>query len=175
MQTAVDYWMMRNMNDPNLHRMLDPCAADNTVNDIAAEYKMRKQLIYLMVSIFFCLSFWQEVQAQEWIIFTKSAHAYHHYDPNVVTSSTSSAIKRVGVKQILTDAGVEDLQRKLGEKVTHAIMVVEINCLSKESRTLFVELFNNKITVLKEKKTTKWKVMNQGGTNSVLSDIVCNP
>jgi len=133
---------------------------------------MNKHLIYL-IAFFACFNIWQDVQAEEWIPFTKSTHAYHHYDPEVVTSSTSSAIKRVGVKQIFTDAGVEDLQRKLGKKVTHAIVVVEINCQSKEARTLFVELFNGNITVSKEKKTTKWKVMNQGGTNSVLSDIIC--
>ncbi len=133
---------------------------------------MKKRLIYL-IAFFVCFNIWQDVQAEEWIPFTKSAHAHHHYDPEVVTSSTSSAIKRVGVKQIFTDAGVEDLQKKLGKKLTHAIVVVEINCQSKEARTLFVESFNGNITVSKEKKTTKWKVMNQGGTNSVLSDIIC--
>jgi hypothetical protein len=136
--------------------------------------KMRKQLIRLVLSLPFYLISWQDVQAQEWIPFSKSAHAIHHYDPNVVTSSASSTIKRVGVKQIFTDAGVEDLQRKLRHKVTHGIMVVEINCQTKEARTLFVELFNNKAAVSKEKKTTKWKVMNPGSTNSALSDIVCS-
>jgi hypothetical protein len=133
---------------------------------------MKNKLIYVIV-FFVCFNIWQDVQAEEWIPFTKSTHAYHHYDPEVVTSSTSSAIKRVAVKQIFTDAGVEDLQRKFGKKVTHAIAVVEINCQLNEARTLFVELFNSNITVSKEKKTTKWKVINQGGTNSVLSDIVC--
>ena len=133
---------------------------------------MKKHLICL-IAFFFYLSIYHEVQAEEWIPFTKSMHAYHHYDPEVVTSSISSAIKRVGVKQVFTDSGVEDLQRKLGKTVTYAIAVVEINCQTREARTLFVESFNGNITVSKEKKTTKWKLMNQGGTNSVLSEIVC--
>ena len=111
---------------------------------------------------------------QDWIFFSKSVHAYHYYDRNGVISSKTPGVKRVGVRQDLTALGVEDIQKRTGKKATHSRMIVEISCSTNEARTIFVEMFNNKELVLKETKTTKWKIINPAGTNNILSEIVCS-
>ena len=120
---------------------------------------------------------WERGSAGDWRFYTRSEFGIYQYDEGSV-SYLSNHIVRLTQKLLLSDRGIADIVREIGEEygeVKEIIIIREIDCALKRTHMLGLMYVSDKSGVIKREsyEPTEWDAITPDSVDAILHDAVC--